>query len=649
MRKLLLGLVAVAAVVATLRWWLVREPAIEPIEAARHAPGDEMATPRPVEAAAPVALRRDESAVERGSEADAKPLPPDARGETVVVAPPAKPALLVHVRDATTHAPLRDVTVIHCWKVVIGDHAHSAVPAADRRVAHSEETLARGGASPIAIEASEKVTRLQRATTLCVGASGYAWSSRKVDFELGGDVTFDLMPGGSIEVAIAGDVSLARPGDDPSESIGEAPLIRVRRKPDAAPEPEPFDLEGALAEAKERIASATEGELAMWFADGVTPDDAALRAMLLEEHEQELRDAETLETEWPVADMAPSLDGPTRIEGLLPGGYAVSLERGSDWNKALVFARAEVLVVAGSTARVTLVAAPVVRPQPGPFSGRLRLSPAWGADRIDLRFEPLDVPGSSGGDEFRLRLQELAASRSEWHPFDAGPRLTGRWLVRAHDYAFAQIVDTGPAGRADLEIVIGDPCDVAIRLIDAATGAPIVSAGRHAIAWSCVFPETEDWSGRGKANWSTVEVCYRCRAPAGEIMVWLDSELTRLYDGVARQRLRVVPGRNEVRFVLRRLQALELRFEVDGRPPADFLERFGAAEIELVSIATGKRRRDYDDIDLDQTLCYRLPDPGRWRVEVPRIPGYRLIEPFEVDIAAQQLTVQVVALVRDDG
>lgn len=589
---------------------------------------------------------------------------PDANGELVIEAERARP-LRLHAVDAATRAELSRVSVYRSEGFPLEDTAHPGTASAD-------DLLADGQPSPITLALQNHDFPMAKTTSLRVGAPGYAWSKVEIDYGRGGDVTVELAPGGAIDATISGDYPRAAPsprpaaveleGMDASEiaSAIEAlagkndvkgnAVLRIRQPYAPPPDEEEFDLEFALAKTKERIAALSDEQRAMAFPDGVVPDDAALRALIVQLRERAAKLLERVEMSRLVAELVPAADGPTRIDGLAPGRYFVTLEQGDHWNKPRLLARTDVEVRAGATALAQLFVSADDRPATVPLRGRVRLSPAWGETSIDLHFDPIDVPGGSSADEFELDVRTGGSEAGpEWHPFDAGTRLPGRWLVKSYGVELQQVVDTGPSGRSDVEIVFGDPADVVVHLLDDSTGTTIVVDDRDALMWNGARPDGSSGGTLEDAPWDEELGAWCFRAPAGEIEMQLWGDAGYLFKGLDDVRVRIEPGRNEFTYRLQPLQALEVRFEVDGLPMqmSRSWEAKPFSETRAVSVASGATA--HLEGWGDSSIWFTLPDAGRWRVELGPILGIRPIAPFEVDVPARKMTVHRVALVRDDG
>ncbi|MSR48191.1 MAG: hypothetical protein EXS13_14215 [Planctomycetes bacterium] len=270
-----------------------------------------------------------------------------------------------------------------------------------------------------------------------------------------------------------------------------------------------------VAEATKFIAAMTDQQVKESCPDGRRPTEAELRAEIVKEHAATVGAAARGQV---VAQVEPAPEGKTHIDGVTPGRVRIALERGDDWDAPQVLAEAVVEIVKGVDARVTLTIEPpreVARRVR--LAGSVRFSPAWNSSRLDLRFKPAVVPGSTTADEFKLGFRDLDAIAGPpgVYRFDAGTVLPGRYLVRSYSCGFQQFVDTGPDGTESAQVVIGNPADVVVHAIDDLTGSPI--CGKRLVLWNCKpLPEGERGSVDG-AEWSALDQAWCFRAPAGEI------------------------------------------------------------------------------------------------------------------------------------
>jgi hypothetical protein len=213
-----------------------------------------------------------------------------------------------------------------------------------------------------------------------------------------------------------------------------------------------------------------------------------------------------------------------RFEGLPPGKYVLRAEVGDWFQEPLVLAGAPVELVAGETASVTLeLSDRPRRGKPVPLAGTLYLPEAWGESSLALYFEPLNRPQAKEDDRLRVGLKDMepVPGQPGLHRWSAGRVVPGKYQAKIHEFEYQQVIDVGPQGRRDVEIKIGEPVEVTVRLVDAETGA-VLDAGR--VHWNCQRPEGISGGGLNSAERDAETGEFRFRAPAGRIEVSTWSE-----------------------------------------------------------------------------------------------------------------------------
>jgi hypothetical protein len=439
----------------------------------------------------------------------------------------------------------------------------------------SAEKLVEQARSPIELAGPHDRSNLQWMDTVWAHAAGRTWGRTIVDFEKGGEATIELGPGADLEVTLSGTIP-------------------------PAPATQKLSYE---------------------------PDDS-LAVLRLRP-----RDRTQLALEAP-----PARRGPTRFEGLPPGPFDLSLERGKSWDRPQQLGRTPVELVAGSTAHATITITPPQEAQRVRVAGTLHLSPEWKCTWLDLRFEPLAVPGGTSLEARSLALGDLVpvAGSPDLFRFELAPVLPGRYLVKSSVFAWQQTIETGDAGRDDLALSIGDPADVLVHALDATTGLPVKDEGL--LLWNGRWPEESTGGGLKATKWDDERQAWSFRAPAGEVELRVTFESQRWELCEPTPFLTVRPGSNEFTIHVQRATGVLLRFEVDGKRiewPRDATTiRVEPAEGEPIGIAVHDLEKD--------GLFVRAPSVGRWRVVVPPLAGYEPVDP--IDVTSQTGTIERLAI-----
>lgn len=211
----------------------------------------------------------------------------------------------------------------------------------------------------------------------------------------------------------------------------------------------------------------------------------------------------------------------TVIDGLAPGIHRVALVP----RTALV--RSQVSEVDAATVRVqagTVTPVELRAPSPDPaplaveLSGRLHFSSSWspGGPHLALRalgetaLRHLDTGGKPGG-------LVVSGAGDDW-TFRAPTVVPGgRYLLVEPRASFRHELVIGPTGTHDLALVVPDPLDVEIEVIDEVSGRPVDACE---LAW---LPPGEDALPTGRAPWiepGELPGSFRARVPGWDVLTF---------------------------------------------------------------------------------------------------------------------------------
>ncbi len=338
----------------------------------------------------------------------------------------------------------------------------------------------------------------------------------------------------------------------------------------------------------------------------------------------------------PILEM-PLKMGERLIEGLAPGPYLLSAEQGNWWKSPLELVRQTVEVTIGARAPAVLQVLPRPDKATVPFAGALFLPPAWKTSRLSLRFEPIGRPGVTDGDEHRLDLSSMEPdpAKDGLYRWDLGDVVPGKYEVVCYAIDMQWVIDTGPAGRRDAEIVIGEPVDAAVRVIDDATGAAVEGATVH---WNCERPQGVSGGSLGTAKWNKDTQRYEFRVAAGgvRIAVW-----SREYRTIGDTLFQVDPHQREFEIRVARNCGIILSLWNGGAVvPWDDKMRWG---VDLSAIGGKGSERGSGGVG-DHGQYVTVSEPGVYRVKIPTPAGFEPIEPFEVEIGAGEFVEKRVEL-----
>jgi hypothetical protein len=360
---------------------------------------------------------------------------------------------------------------------------------------------------------------------------------------------------------------------------------------------------------------------------GAVPDGAVLRVREVGEDEPTAPGLPRRQDQ-PVAEIALAAAGATRIDALPVGSWSLSLEKGDWFREQVVFGTATVVVTAGAIVPATIVVqADAQPPVTCQVRGTLQLSPDWGAD-IHLELEPGGATRAWTKNAVQLRLDQMQPIGAGRHQWGEVTLLAGRWEITVHGTGYRTIAEVGPGHPAELHIVVPDPNEVRVRVVDATTGVPIPGA-------------TPSWHG-SVAGWSSGwshsrmqavgDDWYRTLAPAGTIV--LSAHAEGYSWSHAEHEVRA--GANT--FVLRvpRVCGIELVLK-DGEVTIPWPDN-AYAQIEHTTAKSGVGYWSDNRVAAQQ--------PGEHLLTLEPIPGYEPIPPRKVQIEPEQWTRVEIALRR---
>ncbi|MEW6743891.1 MAG: hypothetical protein AB1486_14145 [Planctomycetota bacterium] len=379
---------------------------------------------------------------------------------------------ILRVRDATTRHDLLNVTVVFLGNLCFEDHPGPYSP---------DNVVIAGQPSPIEIGNHFGLGPL----VLFVGAPMYAW--KRVSLSLvaqGNEYPVDLEPGAELAITVIEAEPEAR---ESRSGVAKRSLYRnVLRLREASLVDAEADFSALLAQVDQASAlPPTAVPEADARADCPTPaTPAAIKAL-------------ALARVGPSLEVYPAESGPTLITGMTPGLYDVCLDIGPS-RDPIVLVSERVEVRPGARTFVTLTVPE--RPAVVPLAGTLFVSVAWGETKVELVFLGL-------GERMSLAEMQPALDQPGLYRWDAGEVVPRRHELTVWPFGLREIVDVPPPGKTDVCLVVREPCDVVVRIIDKETGA-IVKPGL--VSWACSGP-------LGTRIRSDRHGMWRFRAPVGSM------------------------------------------------------------------------------------------------------------------------------------
>jgi len=142
------------------------------------------------------------------------------------------------------------------------------------------------------------------------------------------------------------------------------------------------------------------------------------------------------------------------------------------------------------------------------------------------------------------------AGQADLYEFSAGERFPGRYLVTSYAREFQQAIDIEQDGTIRTMIMVGDPVDVVVHLLDSETGEPL--SPPPALLWNCARPVDSGSGSCDQARWDDVTGTMQMRVPAGAIDIRLAAPQSGEYMCDDAMTVTVAPEHNEFTFRIHR-------------------------------------------------------------------------------------------------
>jgi hypothetical protein len=230
-----------------------------------------------------------------------------------------------------------------------------------------------------------------------------------------------------------------------------------------------------------------------------------------------------------------------RVDGLPARVLAVSLEQGEWQREPVVLAHTVATVVAGGTADATLVVTGGTGAPPRvAVGGTLSLSPEWGR-AVWLELEPMGPARAWQPRPVVVPLAAMTAVGATEHRWNAVELPAGPLGVFVGGCEHRTVVEVAPGPPTQLRVVVPDPNDVRVRVVDADTESPIAWPPGTGPGWSGLC---DGWErGRSPVRMAAdADGSFRFRAPAGRVEI--DAHPEGYEWSITKHDVR--PGRNDV-------------------------------------------------------------------------------------------------------
>ncbi|MBI1854209.1 MAG: hypothetical protein HYR85_28050 [Planctomycetes bacterium] len=310
----------------------------------------------------------------------------------------------------------------------------------------------------------------------------------------------------------------------------------------------------------------------------------------------------------PYAQVKLGTDREIALESMVPGAYTMSVEFGVSSTGPVVLGSAAVQVVAGMRTRVDVV----VRERPK--LERVQLA------GIQHPHAEMDDARSDGDDDV--------------FPFHVAALSPGRYEVETDQPLYAAVIDVPDGGRDDVMIEIPPPAHVSIRVVDAATGS---DAAVESVLWYTAIAAENGGGTVNDARRDSSTARFEFDAPRTTIVAWAG--------GIAHSgeqlRLDLHDGRNEGEIRVAATCGVRLRVvEGDATLPWNWEWR-----PRLTALDGDGRETGNSSDGRGHTLI--VTKPGRYRLTMKKIDGYRDVPEQEITIGEGQYAEVVLHLERE--
>jgi len=333
------------------------------------------------------------------------------------------------------------------------------------------------------------------------------------------------------------------------------------------------------------------------------------------------------------AGAALNSDGPFELRGLAPGSYRAIAGVGNGRIAPLVLGEVPLELRAGEVTHAVLALAEAPAVELAAASGAVHIPSSWGVDsaRLSLAFRDPALEGRQ-----THRVFEASAAPAERDGFDTfrwsqDELQVGGYELELHDPSFLIAFELPRGGRSDIEFTLPPPAELAVHVVDDATGAP---ASTEALFWRPIWAEGVGDGGVESAR-QVAAGEYRIRAPRTELVMNVCSRKFQ-------PRSLRVDLREETELTMRLTRGCGFELTLlDGTTPVSFPRTWGPQPKHQ----GGNGFRSFIEREPFR-LTVMTTQPGTYTLELPAISGYEPIPTQTIEITAGHYTEHVVQLVR---
>ncbi len=349
-----------------------------------------------------------------------------------------------------------------------------------------------------------------------------------------------------------------------------------------------------------------------------------------------------------------------RGDRLAPGLWSVALKSGLSHTRAATLVEEQVLIKAGSLARLELTVPELpLQGEPVALAGLLHVPGAW-QDLGELMFSiravgpfPYDhqVTVSSGHSDVSSgstvsHLAKVAGDR-ELRRWQAGRRTPGEYMaeisMRWDRCIWQQSFTLPPRGLDDLELHLPAPLHLAVVPRDAATGQRLLQGSRSleeaGVSISFMLSDTQGIFGEMPGELNAAEGSFLGIVPQGDLQISVDSHA---YGGEL-VTVDVQEGGRELVIDMHGQLALSIELENGGQPvtvPEEWWWEVGLSDLDGEELDFGMDSSE----EGPNGMLFLVSGTGFCRVSFPKLNGYEPLADRDVTLAAGRTTSLALAL-----
>lgn len=335
----------------------------------------------------------------------------------------------------------------------------------------------------------------------------------------------------------------------------------------------------------------------------------------------------------PLAEWSLDEGAVTHLADLPQGEWHIAVAVGHWFQQPLVLGRARVTVTPGTVATTAITLRDdFAPPRSAILAGTLVYPSGWRKPpRIDI--EPTGA--TRHWESATWLVPERVANRTDEYRWSAGRKDAGSYQARVTGSGFLTRFDLPPSGDERVRIVVPEPCDIRLRVLDAETGRVFAIKDEHGCppVW-----ELTDAGWDGSGSFERLELqpdgSWVGQAPPGVIRIYVRADGYQASD----TRHEVVRGANEYVVSVVRDCGVEITLR-DG----DVTVPWPAELVASLHDASGRRMNLYESYSVARVAARAA---GELTLTIPDVTGFEPIPPRAVNIGHATWTKMVIPLQR---